>query len=91
MRGISGFACLLVLTLVACSGSDEPDVPSSNYSPTVKTRIDDAASDKDCVALQREFDTADANDSAQRNRTGEGNGDLLTYIDNAMKDASCYD
>jgi hypothetical protein len=36
---------------------------------------------KDCDGLQTEFDTADGNNTAQRNRTGDGNADLMAYIE----------
>jgi len=61
-----------------------------NYAPEVKTRIDSLAASGDCDALQREFDTADANDDLQRDRVGEGNADLMRYIDDKMADVGCY-
>jgi hypothetical protein len=45
----------------------------------------------DCVGLQDEFDTADANDDLQRDRTGEGNADLMGYIDDKLDEAGCYE
>jgi hypothetical protein len=89
-----------VLTVTAClggvaacggggGGGDGPNVDWSNYSPAVRSRIDQAAAAKDCALLQSEFNTADSNDDAQRARTGNGNADLMSYIDAKMKSAGC--
>jgi hypothetical protein len=43
----------------------------------------------DCIGLQAEFDTADANDDAQRDRVGEGNADLMAYIDQGLE-SGCF-
>ena len=67
-----------------------PSVPWKDYAPTVKTRIDEAASRRDCAALQKEFDTAFTNDAATRSRTGHGNSDLMEYIDRMLRDSGCY-
>lgn len=83
---------LLGVLLTECSSADQTqDVDWENYSPTVKTRIDELAAAKDCAGLQREFDTAESNNTAQRNRTGDGNSDLMAYIDDKMAHAGCYD
>ena len=66
------------------------DVDWENYAPEVKTRIDSLAASGDCAALQREFDIADANDALQRDRVGEGNADLMGYIDDKLTSAGCY-
>lgn len=65
-------------------------VPWEDYSPTVRTRIDALASAKDCAGLQAEFDIADANNAATRERTGHNNADLMSYIDKKMRKAGCY-
>jgi hypothetical protein len=44
----------------------------------------------DCAGLQAEFDVADANDAAQRDRVGDGNADLMQYIDDKLEAAGCY-
>lgn len=67
-----------------------PEVVWSDYAPSVKTRIDAAAKSADCAALQTEFDQADANNEATRNRTGHSNTELMSYIDESMKRAGCY-
>jgi hypothetical protein len=66
------------------------DVKWSKYAPEVRTRIDRLINEKDCRALQREFDVASENDDATRSRTGDGNGDLMGYIDDSMRTAGCY-
>ena len=91
-------ATVLVLGLLAllAVGSSEPDdvkaeqVKWSKYAPEVRTRVERLISDKDCRALQREFDIAHDNSDATRNRTGEGNEDLMDYLDSAMRSAGCY-
>lgn len=40
--------------------------------------------------MQRQFDIADANNAAQRARTGSSNAQLMSYIDQAMRSAGCY-
>lgn len=62
----------------------------SKYSVTVQERIDTMADHRDCAGLQDEFDIADANDAATRNRTGSGTADLMGYIDDAMRRVGCY-
>ena len=42
------------------------------------------------IAIAQEFDTADRNDDAQRDRVGEGNADLMSYIDGKLESAGCY-
>jgi uncharacterized protein YcfL len=76
------------ILLVGCSTS--ADVDWENYDSSVKTRIDSMAAAGDCVGLQQEFDTADANNDAQLARTGDNNADLMSYIDGKMADAGCY-
>jgi hypothetical protein len=66
------------------------EVDWENHAPAVKKRIDKHGKAKDCDALQADFDTADMNDTAQRNRTGDGNADLLEYIDEWLRHAGCY-
>lgn len=70
--------------------SDNSGVNWSDYSPTVKTRIEGLIQSGDCLNLQKEFDIADQNDAAQRNRVGVGNADLMNYLNKSMKDLSCY-
>jgi hypothetical protein len=65
------------------------DVDWSRYAPAVKERIAAMAAAKDCPGLQKEFDTAYANDDATRARTGEGSADLMTYINNLLQQAEC--
>lgn len=69
---------------------DDVGVDWENHHPRVKRRIDRMAKNKNCDSLQNEFDIADANDTNQRNRTGDGNADLMEYIDKQMDMAGCY-
>jgi hypothetical protein len=45
----------------------------------------------DCVGLQAEFYTAEANSDLQRERTGDGNTGLMSYIEAKMESAGCAD
>lgn len=67
------------------------DVDWENYAPSVKRRIDSMAERKNCQGLQQEFETAEANNDAQLSRVGDGNSDLMAYIDEQMSAAGCYD
>jgi hypothetical protein len=70
--------------------NDAPAVQWEDYAPSVKTRIDDLAAQKDCDALQSEFDNADANNEATMARVGHNNAQLMGYIDFLMRNAGCY-
>ena len=70
--------------------SSPSSVDWENYSPSYQQIIDEEAAEKDCDALQEMFDVADDADDAQRDRTGDGNADLMNYIDEAMRTAGCY-
>ena len=86
------FASLIVIGMFGGSGTSETSsstisaatdnsgVNWSDYAPTVKTRIEELIQSGDCSSLQAEFDVADQNDAAQRNRVGVGNADLMNYI-----------
>jgi len=82
-----GLVAALVLT--GCGGGNA-GVDWSNYDSSVKARIDALEASADCTGLQDEFDTADANNAVQRERTGTGNNELMSYIDGLMRDAGCY-
>lgn len=77
--------------LASCTaGGSSGEVDWDNYSPSVKARIDRMASEGDCTGLQTEFDQAEANNDLQRERVGDGNADLMSYIDEQMRSARCY-
>jgi hypothetical protein len=69
--------------------TDNSGVNWSDYAPTVKTRIEELIQSGDCSSLQTEFDVADQNDAAQRNRVGVGNADLMNYINTSMQKLGC--
>ena len=62
-----------------------------NYSPTVQTEIDQLSAAKDCTNLQGLFEAADANSAAQTDLVGDGNTDLMAYIDRKLAEAGCYE
>ena len=83
------------LTETESNEDAEPEGPATevdweNYAPEVKQRIDRMAKKGNCPGLQEEFDVAEANGTAQRNRTGDGNSDLMGYIDEQLRLADCY-
>lgn len=96
------FVSLIVIGMLGDSGtsetkpsptsvvSDNSGVKWSDYSPTVKTRIEEFIQAGDCTNLQTEFDIADQNDAAQRNRVGVGNADLMNYINTSMQKLGCF-
>ncbi|MCB2412465.1 hypothetical protein LGT39_06325 [Demequina sp. TTPB684] len=84
----AGAIALAVLALAACGESK--GVPWDNYDASVKERIDSFEASADCDGLQAEFDTADANNAQQRERTGTGNAELMEYLDDIMRDVGCY-
>jgi len=84
---------LSIVLVAGCGGgaSDEPpEVDWENYAREVQVRILRMARAGDCAGLQNEFDVADQNDDGQRARTGDGNADLMGYIDYQMREAGCY-
>ena len=88
-------ALVLLVAMSACSSTERPTgdaitVPWDRYSPQVRDRIGTEVDKGDCKAMEDEFDAADANDERQRAKYGEGNADLLDYLDAAMADAGCY-
>lgn len=83
---------VLLLAASACGGSSSgggggEGVDWKNYSSGLRSRINSLAGD--CAALQSEFDNAYANDSAQRSRTGDGNADLMRYIQGLLDQSGC--
>ncbi len=56
----------------------------------MKQRIADLIDAGDCQNLQAEFDVADQNNVAQRNRTGENNASLMSLLDDQMQKIGCY-
>jgi len=96
------FVSLIVIGLLGDSGTSETSsntaavvtdnsgVNWSDYAPTVKTRIEELIQSGDCSGLQTEFDVADQNDAAQRNRVGVGNADLMNYINTSMQKLGCF-
>ena len=61
-----------------------------NYSPAVKSLIAELIDAQDCEGLQTQFDNADANNTAQLNRTGESNAELMSLLDDEMRNIDCY-
>lgn len=91
MRALQG-VLIMGCAVIACTSPDSTEaVDWENYSPTVRERIDAHAASADCDGLQHEFDVAEMNNAAQRDRTGDGNADLMSYIHGKMQVAGCYD
>lgn len=92
IKGILTIVVFFVATACFFGGGSEAQTPLntepnwSNYTPELKQRILDA----NCAELQREFDNAADNSDRQRARTGEGNLDLMNYIDDRLRLKGCY-
>ena len=46
---------------------------------------------KVCSGLQNEFNIAEDNSKSQLRRTGTGNAELMSFIDDNMRSIGCYD
>ena len=84
MKNISLILTLIVSIFFSCGELSEPDW--TKYDPNLKSKIDNL----NCVDLQKEFNTAEANSDRQRARTGTGNSLLMFYIDDKMREKKCY-
>jgi hypothetical protein len=84
------------LTLAACSGSDAAKAPVflpvqwGDYTPGLQAKIDAMSTAKDCNGMQSEFNQIGATNLAVRNKFGHGNEDVLHYIDDKEREASCF-
>jgi hypothetical protein len=81
------------VALVGCLPPEKRDVSDVkvdwvNYAPEVRTRIN---GEHDCEPLEREIKLAKENDEAQRERFGDGNEDLVMYIEAVMWREGCFD
>jgi len=61
-----------------------------NYDTEVKARILKMIGNKNCSALQNEFNIAENNSKSQLRRTGTGNAELMSFIDDNMRSIGCY-
>lgn len=76
------------LVLFFCNCGDASIEPNwANYSPELKGRIDAMET---CEELQKQFNISESNSDRQRARTGEGNANLMGYIDGRMREKGCY-
>ena len=90
-------ALLGVALFTSCSsdgggggGGGSVGVPWSDYAPALQAKIDAMATAKDCEGLQAEFNQIGATNLAMRNRYGHGNFEVLKYIDDREREASCF-
>ena len=78
---------LLTLIIYSCGEIDyAEEVKWEYYADDLKETIDNA----NCVDLQVEFEKAYETSDAQRIRVGTGNQDLMGYIDQVLREKSCY-
>jgi hypothetical protein len=90
-------AVALAVALGGCSSVPERrdvsdvNVDWENYAPHVRERLGVAIGVGDCDALMREIDNAETNNDAQRERVGDGNDDLIMYIEALAHEEGCYD
>jgi hypothetical protein len=84
------------LSLGACSGSDAAKAPVNlpvqwgDYSPGLQAKIDAMSTAKDCNGMQDVFNQIGATNLAVRNKFGHGNVEVLQYIDDKERAASCF-
>lgn len=98
-------ALLVAIALTGCAANSSPtlekpstpaeqartDVDWDNYSPATQDLIDQSEANAECASLQKAFDAAAEPDDVQRARSGDGNADLMAYIDEALQSAACYE
>ena len=61
-----------------------------DYAPSLQAKIDAMSNAKDCKGLQLEFNEIGATNLAVSNQFGHGNVEILDYIDNKERAASCF-
>ena len=93
LRTLTG-ACA-ALTFAGCSSSDAKapvilPVRWGDYTPGLQAKIDAMSAAKDCNGMQIEFNQIGATNLAVRNRFGHGNVEILRYIDDKEREASCF-
>ena len=87
---------LAAIVLAGCgtpsgaNGGGTSSVQWKDYAANLQAQLDASANAKDCAALQKQFNAADANSQATVSRTGHNNADLMAYIDGKMRGAGCY-
>ena len=84
---------LISFLFVGCLGSSEPKEDFwDKFSPIVKERVNTLIINKDCVGLQKEFDTTESNSQMNRKRGRSSSHfvDLMGYIDDNMRKIGCY-
>jgi len=79
---------LLLVALAGCSSSESVDW--DNYPPAIHDAIDAAAEAGDCQELQDEFAWAKDHDASQEVSFGDGNADLMAYINDKADGAGCF-
>lgn len=73
-------ALVAVLALVAaCGGTNESDVDWTKYPPGYRQAVHQAVEDRDCGRMGNQFIAA----------KGKHDGDLMAYVDHAMREADC--
>jgi hypothetical protein len=75
-----------VLLASGCLGGTSVDW--ENYEPGTKDRIDILGNLGNCDGLRQEL-IKYSQDADQRERTGDGNGDIRIYINNKLDSADC--
>jgi len=92
---------VIVLALTGCVRLDNPEpeppvdarteVPWEDYPGSLQQIIDEEQAEGDCVTLQEMFDIQFTSSDSVLERTGHGNTEVLSYIDEALELADCYD
>lgn len=62
----------------------------SKYDTELNNRILALIVSGNCLGLQSEFETADANSNSQKARTGTNNTELMVFMDENLRKLGCY-
>lgn len=79
-----GVAVLLLMPSDPASAVDW-----ENYDPGLQTQIEQLAAAGDCAALDEMRAEAQASESDQIEQTGNGNEDLIRFIDSELESTEC--
>ena len=79
----------IVAALVAPSCKGAEQVRWDTYDPQVQASIDAAAATRDCAGLNALLVQAKVTSDAHEKATGYSNDALVTYIEDAQRQAAC--
>ena len=84
---LAALAIAAALAAPSCKGAEQ--VRWDTYDPQVQGSIDAAAATRDCAGLTALFAHAKVTSDAHEKATGTSNDALITYIQDAQRQAGC--